>query len=452
MNSNQQSFQRSRFRAVRHLVATVTLPLGLLSATMLNAATFIGGPENYRALLKELRAGDTLLLQPGLYQRGLPIHHLLGEAGKPILITGIEHLSRPRFVARSGYNTVSIVDSAHVTLRDLELDGRGLPVDGVKAEGHAHWAHHIRLENLVIKGHGNNQQTVGISTKCLAWNWTIRNNVVLGAGTGMYLGDSDGDKPFIAGLIEHNLIVDSTGYNLQIKHQHRQPEIPGEPAVHRSTIIRHNLFSKSELPAEEGMARPNLLVGHWPRHGPGSQDRYLIYGNLFYRNPSEALFQGEGNLALYSNLFVNPLGDAVHIQPHNDVPKQVDIFNNTVVASGAGILIRQKQGEQHFTQHVVANLVFAMPDILGGEQRANLTGSFAAAGNYLTAPYAAVDGLDLFPRVDNSTGGVSDSAGFTDYPDWNLDFNGNRRIGGNPGAYSGSGQNPGWQLKLERKP
>src|SRR4030095_13069256 len=105
-------------------------------------------------------------------------------------------------------NTVSIVDSHHVVLSDLELDGRDLPVDAVKAEGHARFAHHIPLENLVIRRHGNNQQNVGISTKCPAWNWVIRGNTIIGAGTGMYLGGSDGSAPFVAGIIEGNLVVD----------------------------------------------------------------------------------------------------------------------------------------------------------------------------------------------------------------------------------------------------
>ena len=91
----------------------------------------------------------------------------------------------------------------------------------MKSERQARYAHHITLENLLIRGHGNNQQTVGISTKCPAWNWVIRGNTIIGAGTGMYLGDSDGSAPFVAGVIERNLIVDTIGYNLQIKHQRR---------------------------------------------------------------------------------------------------------------------------------------------------------------------------------------------------------------------------------------
>ncbi len=57
--------------------------------------------------------------------------------------------------------------------------------------------------------------------------------------------------------------------------------------------------------------RPNVLVGHFPLEGPGVDDDYAIYGNFFYQNRDEALFQGEGNVALYGNLFVNEYGDAI---------------------------------------------------------------------------------------------------------------------------------------------
>ena len=50
-----------------------------------------------------------------------------------------------------------------------------------------------------------------------------------------------------------------------------------------------------------------------------------------YQNRNEALFQGEGNVALYGNLFVNDHGDAVRIQPHNDIPRRVVVAFNTVL-------------------------------------------------------------------------------------------------------------------------
>ena len=324
------------------------------------AADFKAGPDDYRSYLALLKPGDRLLLEGGDYFRGLPLHDLQGLPEHPIVIEGPQTKPAARFIARAGANTVSLANVRHLVIRNLELDGRNLPVDAVKAEGHASFAHHVTLENLRIIGHGNNQQTVGISTKCPAKGWIIRNNFIEGAGTGIYLGNSDGSAPFWAGLIENNQVLDSPGYNLQIKHQKARPVEYLEDAAPAATIIRNNFFRKSSNSSIEKMARPNVLLGHFPLQGAGSDDRYLVYGNLFLNNPTEALFQAEGRLALYNNIFINATGDAIHIQPHNDIPRDMEIFYNTVLASGAGIIVREpQQVDVSYTQRVTGNVVAA---------------------------------------------------------------------------------------------
>jgi len=407
----------------------------LLLSTAVSAKVLYGFPENYYQLVKTLQPGDTLVLQPGTYTGGLRLHRLQGKEGRPIIITGESDSDRPVFVARRGRNTVSILDSSYVTIRNLELDGRGLPVDAVKAEGHARWAHHITLENLLILSYKNNQQSVGISTKCPAWGWVIRDNVIDGAGTGIYLGDSDGSAPFFAGLIEHNRITNTIGYNLQIKHQHSRGYVPGLSDSSDETVIRYNRFSKEKNAAEGPMARPNVLLGHWPITGFGMSDRYLVYRNLFYGNPHEALFQGEGNIALYNNIFVNHHGDAIHIQPHNDVPKRVDIFSNSVVARGDGIVIRRRENDFRFKQYVVGNAVFASTPLKGGEQNSNVTERYEAAGDYLADPYQALGQLDLHPKPDKLIDTDQDLSRFQQYQDWDLDFDGGKRRSVFVGAY-----------------
>ncbi|MBK9641723.1 MAG: hypothetical protein IPO72_10665 [Saprospiraceae bacterium] len=73
-------------------------------------------------------------------------------------------------------------------------------------------------------------------------------------------------------------------------------------------------------------------------------DYYEIYGNLFYNNPVEALFQGTGNINLYSNIFINhfdpPGYRTVYFTPHNVVnPQDVKVFHNTIwSATGTGCL------------------------------------------------------------------------------------------------------------------
>ena len=405
------------------------------------AADFRAGPDDYRSYIPQLKPGDRLLLQGGEYSRGLPLHGLQGLPDRPIVIEGPLTGPAARFIARPGANTVSLVDVQHITLRNLELDGRNLPVDAVKAEGHGRYAHHITLDNLRIVGHGNNQQTVGISTKCPARGWVIRNNVIEGAGTGIYLGNSDGSAPFWNGLVENNQILDSVGYNLQIKHQKTRPADHPEDVEPAVTIIRKNVFRKSSNSATEKLARPNVLIGHLPLQGPGSDDRYLVYGNLFLNNPSEALFQAEGRLGLYNNIFINASGNAIHIQPHNDIPRDMEIFYNTVLASGAGVIVREPpQSGAGYTQRVTGNVISAGTPLQSKDAAYNLK-----------MPYqydlAMSDGIhkltDSLIRRGRSPIALPTKLArhYEVYTDWDKTISGEKRDILKPGADFGSRQN-----------
>lgn len=423
------------------LVICATICLGSLA----NAAIINTDPSDYLAKLKRLQAGDVLQLAPGQYVGGLPVHGLLGTAEQPIVIRGSGQ-GKTRLLAKPQRNTISIVDSAHVTIRDLMLDGLGFAADAVRAEGHSRWAHHISLENLLIVNHGANQGYVGISTKCPAWNWVIRRNRVVGAGTGMYLGNSDGRAPFIAGIIEQNQLIASVGYNLQIKHQALRPDLPEMPRGQTRTVIRNNLFIKAGNSSRGHDARPSLLVGHWPLEGPGKDDRYEIHGNLFYQNPSEALFQGEGNLAFYNNLLVNAFGDAIHIQPHNDIPRKIDIFHNTVIASGAGIAVRTGILPNDFVQRVDRNAIFAAQPLSGGLQGVNLSADWRDASRYLRRPFAPLAQLRLDPLDSKLRLRAPAPAWMNDYAGADLDYEGRSAVDDYLGAYT----RPSSRLPIER--
>jgi len=433
--------------AVNRLIAMVCLALANVGL----ATVYEASPNDYRQSIKRLRAGDTLLLAAGEYREGLAVHELSGAPRRPIVIAGPAQGAPAVFVAQAGRNTVSIVDSGFVLIRNLVLEGNNVPVDGVKAEGHARWAHHITLENLIIRGYGNNQQTVGISTKCPAWNWVIRGVTIVGAGTGMYLGNSDGSAPFVAGLIEHSLIVDSIGYNLQIKHQLARPDLPGMPKAESTTIIRHNVFAKPDAGSPEA-ARPNVLVGHFPREGRGAEDTYAIYGNFFYQNRHEALFQGEGNVALYANVFVNEYGDGVRIQPHNDVPRRIVIAFNTVLARLAGIVVTPKEGVPLLQEEVFANAVFAGVPLTAAQGTRNVEAPLDDARSYFKRPLAPLGELDLHPNGNWAAAVSGNTSGGKSLPDWELDFEGARRAPRDIGAYSGGTGDRSWSLRLERKP
>lgn len=423
------------------------------------------GPSDYLDKLAQLVAGDTLLLAAGNYgvdgqgsdtsdPPGLPIFGLNGTAAAPIVITGPDSGARPKLLGRNNTNTVRLANASYIVIRRLEIDGRGYNGFGVATQGPTH---DITIEDNYFHGQGADQSIVAISTTGQpTWNWIIRRNLIEGAGTGMYLGNSNGDSPFVAGLIEHNVVRDTIGYNVQVKHQAVWASVPaGMPTGKSTTIIRHNVFSKSSNSSTGDLARPNLLVGDCPPSGPGSTNGFAIYANFFYRNPSESLFQGEGHIAFYDNLMVAD-DAAVRVQLHNGLVRDVRIFHNTIVSSGAAVAV--SGGAAGFTQRLQANAVFATGTPItvsgsGATATQNVTDNRINAVNYLANPLAALGTLDLFPKVGSALKqGAADLSGLDAYPDWNKDFNGNTHDASFRGAYSGEGSNPGWVLALALKP
>ncbi|HEX8281903.1 MAG TPA: hypothetical protein VF588_00890 [Pyrinomonadaceae bacterium] len=412
--------------------------------------TIQANPSNYKSLIPGLIPGDRLQLAAGTYTEGLNLWYKNGEPGKCIVIEGPASGSPAIFTGSNSWNIVSFSDSSYIAVRNLSLDGQMKAGDGVKAEAGSSYVHHILIEGLNFKNFNPNGLRVGISTKCPAWNWVIRRNTITSTGTGMYIGGSSGEFEHTNFLVEYNLVHNTIEYNAQFKHQLSRNTSIGVPAS-GTTIIRHNVFSMETGSISGADARPNLLVGHWPISGPGSSDIYQIYGNVIYQNPNESLFQGEGNLAFHDNLLVQRTGGAVRIQPHNHVPRRIEIFNNTVLATGTGIYITG--ADTSYPQRVVGNAVFAGTPLSGGQQSNNVTGTYAAASTYLNNPMAALGaGLDLYPKTGQLQGTAIDYSAFTGFVDWDRDFNSRSRITTYRGAYSGDGVNPGWTPSLAIKP
>jgi len=407
-------------------------------------------PSNYRDLLPRLKPGDTLLLASGRYPR-LTIANLAGAPGRCITITGPATERRAVIAGEAGHNTVEIIDSSYVILSSLTVNSLGLGGDGIKAPRTVHPAtHHIVLDGNLIIGAGASQQTDGISTKTPTWNWIIRRNTIVGAGTGLYLGDSDGSSPFVAGIIENNLVRGTLGYCMEIKYQLDRPSLAGMPQTPQSTIIRNNVFIKDDRPSPDG-DRPNLLVGGFPDTSPGSQDLYQIYGNLLAYNPREALFQGSGRISFHDNILVGGQIAGAVFRDHDLPLKLAHIFNNTIYAPHIGIELGSPAREGNA---VIGNLIFAETPIAGGNVTAedNLVARPADAGNYVKAPSAQLGSMDFYPLPGKVQGSPVDLSGFAGEIDFDRDFNG---IGKGAqtfrGAYAGEGTNPGWRLRAEIK-
>ena len=139
---------------------TTTLQMVLLAITAVStdvsAAVYRCDTSNYLQALEKVLPGDRVLLAPGDYLEGLPVHYLNGIRNSPIVIESMQKGAPARFIGPSGKNTISIINSSHVVIRNLELRGLGSSGDGVKAEGFTRcdWAHHITLEGLQIVGFG----------------------------------------------------------------------------------------------------------------------------------------------------------------------------------------------------------------------------------------------------------------------------------------------------------
>lgn len=427
------------------------LALVLLWSPVASAADVPADPSNYQESLTGLQPGDTLVLAAGQYTR-LTIDGINGTADAWITITGPTEGDPAVIVGESCCNTVQLYDSSYVAVKNLVVDAQGLSVDGVNAKDSI--SHDILIEGNTLQGFPPaEQQIVGISTKSPAWNWTIRGNTIVEAGTGLYLGNSDGSMPFIAGVIENNLVLRPVGYCMQIKHQNDYTADPGMPAGPNVTIIRNNVFIKDDRESPDG-DRPNLLVGGFPDTGPGVDDTYRIYGNLLFYNPREALLQASGRVAIHDNIFVGAAAGfaALVVTNHENKPvKLAYVYNNTIYGGGTGISISQAASED---DAVVGNLVFADTPIGGSiaDERDNIVASVAEAGDYVNMPAVMLGAMDFYPLEGAVEGEPLDLAKFTDDPDHDKDYNGTDK--GElrfRGAYAGAGANPGCPLDAEIK-
>jgi hypothetical protein len=424
------------------------LAAAALPAAPLGAADHDASPSDYTSVLPTLQPGDTLHLAAGTYNDLLNISGLNGSEGAWIAITGPESGDPAVIMADPGpcCNTIEITASSYVVIRNLTVDG-GM-VDGAfglsAKDGESNLVHHIAVEGCMFINHDTSQQNVAISTKTPTWGWVIRGNVIDGAGTGMYLGNSDGTCPFVGGLIEGNYITDTIGYNMQIKWQLPRPAVEGMPTDPQRTIIRHNVFIKNDRASEDG-DRPNLLVGGFPDSGPGAQDMYEIYGNFFYHNPRESLMQASGRVSVHDNVFVDVAGTAVTMQDHDLPLKLAWVYNNTIFAAGRGISVAAA-GEG---AAVVGNLVFSDDPISAGgaDQRDNMTDTVGNAAAYVADPSLVLGEMDFYPLAGRCQGSSLDLSLFAGNADYDRDFNGTGKGSfAFRGAYAGEGENPGWQL------
>lgn len=422
-------------------------------------------PSNYPSLVPTARAGDTVVFAAGNYASGLNLSGMNGAAGAPITFTGPTSGSPAVIQGTSGANTVELDSTSYLNFENFTVDSQDFN-DAIKAGGAVtNVSHDILIKgNTIINAENptDPQQTVGISTKCIAWNWTIVDNHIHNCGTGLYLGNSDGTAPFINGIIENNLVENPIGYDMEIKDQIPYNSVSGMPAGPNTTIVRNNVFIKNDQPSPDG-DRPNVYIGGFPASGQGSSDTYQIYGNLFDHNPRESLLQATGRASIHDNIFVDDTGiAAIALQPHSVRPphgktvtfniQHINVYNNTIYSVPTGISV---SGATLAQVPIVGNLVFATTPFSGITPNAgdNLTDSVANASLYVNNPSTVLGQMNFYPKSGQCQGSALNLSQFASDVNYHVDFNGiDKGTGTFRGAYAGSGTNPGWQLQDGIKP
>lgn len=427
----------------------------LLSTNVSLAADVPADPSNYISLLGSLKSGDTLVLAAGTYTQGLPISNVNGSDAAWITIRGPASGAAAIFEGNGCCNTVELVNSSFVAIENLTVDGKGIDgVFGVSAKNSVNnVVHHIRIEGCTFIGQNASQQTVAISTKTPTYGWIIRRNIIDGAGTGLYLGNSNYAEPFVGGLIEYNLVRNTIGYNMQIKNQNVWPSHPALPALNGPrTILRHNVFIKDDTPSPDGV-RPNVFLGGPPTSGAGSETLVEAYGNVFVHNANESLLQATGRVSIHDNLFMDASDAAIRLGPHDGFELLgARVYDNTFYVAKRAIVLgaQPKEGDLVTGNLVFADMAFDGPFTGLGT---NLIDTAANANQYVNKASVVLGEMDVYPLAGKVETTPIDSTSFLMDTDSGCDFNGiSRKTFTHRGAYAGEGTNPGWKVANERKP
>jgi len=138
------------------------------------------------------------------------------------------------------------------------------------------------------------------------------------------------------------------------------------------------------------------------------------------------------------------------VQPHNDVPKNVWLFHNTVIASDAGI--RLEGDVENYLRALTGNVVFAASPAARRLETDNVIGQYAQAETYLSNPFASPGRLDLKIKSDIVVARPAACAFLDIFPNANRDFEGAPYEACGVGAYAKSPRALKWSPNLELKP
>lgn len=426
---------------------------GFLSTLQSKTYTASSATE-IKATIKNLVAGDTLLIATGNYNIGaLWVSQLHGTAKAWIVIKG--HGGMATLIGSKYENVINLDGVSYLWFENIAIttDGTYDGIDGVTFRSNSH---HVTFKGCHIYRVTN----VGINSQVPEIHHIVVSECEIShcAEVGIYWGYNDPLKVARDCIIERSYIHhcptnsrQETGYGIQIK-----------GGSYRN-IIRDNVLHDVGGTTRAGMAvYYTNLSGGW-----SVADNNLVTGNVIWNVPNEGIYAAAGLMLENNIIFDAATGLAIY--PYNgSVTENVIVRNNTIYrCRGNGLLISgwSNAGDDCIVINNASYMEDPAVDALEAKNRGNAIfannfyygitkgfGAGAVAGNSPVIDFVSarktfgVPDLDFYPAQNSS---LIDKGAMT-YGTPIKDFNGISRPKNSKcdvGAYEYSTTaNPGWKI------
>lgn len=418
------------FRLRNLCTAGMLLALALCNA---NAASIDITPSgDLRAAIAALKPGDELVLGGGTYTMSTRFGiAVVGTQQQPITIrakTG----EKPRIhMTTNLQNVIEIQGASYLNFRGIEVTGGSHGIRLMDSD-------FVTIENCEIHETGD----VGISANSggtYEGLRILRNHIhhTHGTGEGMYLGCNDDGCRVANSLIEGNYIHHTNSADVE-----QGDGIEIKEGSYGNTI-RDNVIHDTTY--------PGIITYSTVGNGPPN----ILEGNVIW-NSSDNTIQSAADVIIRNNIV---LGN-ISLQTHQaGSPGNVQVVNNTIINSGAGIDVRNVVGSVLIANNAVYSQGEAAIRLISGNLglvtlagnvgHGGLSGGSSGytegkgiAADFVNAHYG-VPPIDVFPRSGSALIGTASAANVPA-----LDFNGSSRTGTNDvGAYRyNAAGNPGWVI------
>lgn len=319
--------------------ATLLAMIVLVSTTRAEEYTVAPG-EAIGPVAAELKAGDTLRIQAGVYTESLTLTGLKGKAGAPIVITG-EGAVTLRPTRREGIIFWGGGGSSHVVIEGLTI--RGASRAGIIVNG----SHDITIRNCAITDNGK----WGVQT-CLSDAVTVERCRLSGsrAEHGVYFSTTD--HPVVRACKIHDNAACGIHFNGD-KNEGGDGMITGA-LVENNMIFRNGQRGGAAINmdgVEKSVIRNNLLFSNHAggivsfcqdAAAPGARNRFL--NNTVYFKPRSGRFglsiRGRSRgLVIRQNILV--FGEGPVLQIDEAAFKGLTCDRNVYFAHGKPVMIEQ---------------------------------------------------------------------------------------------------------------